>query len=311
MRFLSVFAGIGGFDLGLERAGMRCVGQIEISGFCQRVLAKHWPNVPRHDDVRTVSMEWVESLGGVDLVAGGFPCQDLSHAGNLEGIEGDRSGLFWDLTRVVRMVRPRWIVLENVSNLASRSEWMGAVVAELAACGFSLEWDCVPACAVGAPHIRDRIFIVGRADPVGVVADAGRVGREGLEECDGEPSRRCDGERRCDAARCGDSVADADGSGCEQLRSGVTARSAKPSPECGCSVFGSNAFGVGSRVGVESLGLGRERGSGYWETESGVGRMADGFPGRVDRLRGLGNAVVPQVAEWIGRRVMMVNGDES
>ena len=235
IRFLSLCAGIGGFDLGFERSGMRCVGQVEIDHYCRRVLSKHWPDVWKHDDVLTLSAEMVrENRGDVDLICAGFPCQDLSVAGKQAGLhDGKQSSIFFDIMRVVRMVRPRYVCLENVPALLSRPEWMGAVLGELAESGYDAWWDCVPAQAVGAPHVRDRVFIVADAD-----RERGRCGK----------ARRQDAEN------------------------------ARKSP--GCSF------------------------ARHWFAEPDVGRVAHGVPKRLDRLRGLGNAIVPQVAEYIGMMIV-------
>lgn len=155
MTFGSLFSGIGGFDLGFERAGLRCAWQVEIDPFCQRVLAKHWPEVPRHGDIKTFPPEGDWS---VDIICGGFPCQDISNAGKREGIDGERSGLWSDMLRVIRVVRPRYVVVENVAALASRG--LDRVLGDLAASGFDAEWEVLPAAAFGAPHIRERVFIL-------------------------------------------------------------------------------------------------------------------------------------------------------
>lgn len=158
MTFGSLFAGIGGMDLGLERAGMTCKWQVEIDPFCRKVLAKHWPEVPKYEDVRTVGAE----LESVDLIAGGFPCQDISLQGAVwgkrKGLSGERSGLFFELARVVSLVRPRFILLENVAAILDNG--MGDVLGRLASLGYDSEWDCLPASAFGAPHRRDRLFLV-------------------------------------------------------------------------------------------------------------------------------------------------------
>jgi DNA (cytosine-5)-methyltransferase 1 len=157
LTFGSLFSGVGGMDLGLERAGLRCVFQVEIDPFCRRVLAKHWPDVRRHDDVRTFPPgnpdDW-----RCDLIAGGFPCQDISNAGRRAGIGGVRSGLWFEFARVVRLVRPRCALVENVAALLERG--VGRVLGDLAACGYDTKWDCLPAVAFGAPHTRDRVFLV-------------------------------------------------------------------------------------------------------------------------------------------------------
>ena len=151
----SLFSGIGGIELGLERAGLGpVVWQAENDPYCLRVLEKHWPDVRRYTDVRQVD----ENTGRPDIICGGFPCQDLSYAGKGAGIDGARSGLWSEFIRVVRLFRPAFVVVENVPALLGRG--MGRVLRDLAACGYDAEWDCIPAAAVGAPHRRDRIFIV-------------------------------------------------------------------------------------------------------------------------------------------------------
>src|SRR3990167_3261466 len=155
LTFGSLFSGIGGIDLGLERAGMRCAWQVEIDDYCQRVLAKHWPDVPRFRDVREVG---AHNLAHVDLIAGGFPCQDLAQGGKSVGIEGSRSGLWSEFARIIRELRPRFVFVENVPGLLVRG--MGRVLGDLASCGYDAEWQSIPAAAVGAPHIRERVFIL-------------------------------------------------------------------------------------------------------------------------------------------------------
>lgn len=154
LTFGSLFAGIGGFDLGFERAGMVCKWQVEIDDYARRVLAKHWPDVRRWDDVRTFPPDGDWS---VDVICGGFPCQDVSFAGYGGGIEGERSGLFREAIRVVCSLEPKILVLENVAALLDRG--MGVVLGTLAACGFDAEWECLPASALGAFSDRDRVFI--------------------------------------------------------------------------------------------------------------------------------------------------------
>ncbi len=246
LTFGSLFSGIGGMDLGLERAGWKCVWQCEIDPYATRVLEKHWPHVRRWDDVRTFppAGEW-----GCDLIAGGFPCQDISEAGKRVGIDGKRSGLWAEYLRVIRVVRPRFVIVENVSAILVRG--MGRVLGELAECGYDAEWDCLPAGVFGAWHFRERIFVVAYPTSGGHPRHGGK----------GKDCRQssCPGER-------------------------------------------GELFRFACNDGSSKLLVGRPR-RGTWGFEPGVGRVADGVPSRVDRLRGIGNAVVPQVAEWIGHRL--------
>lgn len=160
LRVLDLFSGIGGFSLGLEATGgFETVGFCEIEPYCRAVLRKHWPDVWQHDDIRTLTPELVtEHCGRIDVICGGFPCQDISVAGDGAGITGERSGLWKEYARLIRGIRPRYAIVENVSALLARG--LGAVLGDLAACGYDAEWDCIPAAAVGAPHVRDRVWII-------------------------------------------------------------------------------------------------------------------------------------------------------
>lgn len=238
--FGSLFAGIGGIDLGFERAGMECRWQCECDDYAIRVLAKHWPKVRRISDVRDVSANAVES---VDVICGGFPCQPVSVAGKQNGAS-DLRWLWPEYARVLDELRPKVALLENVPGLLTS---LGSTVAaDLAEIGFDSEWDCVPAEAFGAPHRRSRVFIVAYPSS------------ERPEEARDFPGRTLEA------------------SAIEQ------------------------AQGSWERTGRRELSdavPGRVR----WVPNSGVCRMVDGVPGRLDRYRTAGNAVSPVVAEWIGR----------
>jgi len=152
----SLFSGIGGLDLGLEHAGFTIEWQVENNEFCQQVLAKHWPLVPRYGDIRTIRSN---DLAPIHVLAGGFPCQDVSDAGSRAGIDGSRSGLWTEFARLVRQLQPQYVLVENVAALLSRG--LERVLADLAACGYDAEWQVLPAAAFGAPHLRERLFLVG------------------------------------------------------------------------------------------------------------------------------------------------------
>ena len=155
LRMIDTFSGIGGFSLAARwLGGIETVQFVEREPFCQRILSKHWPTVPIHDDICTYEPE----PGSADIVCGGFPCQDISQAGKGAGLAGTRSGLFYELLRVVRMVGPSYIVLENVAAITHRG--MDDVLGALAEAGYDCEWACIPAAAVGACHQRDRWWCV-------------------------------------------------------------------------------------------------------------------------------------------------------
>jgi DNA (cytosine-5)-methyltransferase 1 len=336
----SLFAGIGGFDLGLERAGMRTVWFCEQDEFCQRVLAKHWPGVPCHPNVRALVADaqvagreargsdglrddagsgqglaprsGAKVNGGgvpvsvppVDVLCGGFPCQDISLAGRGAGIGGERSGLWGQYARLVGELRPRYVLVENVSALLARG--LDVVLADLHTLGYDAEWDCLPASAFGAPHRRDRIWLVAypnsESEP-GVPVDAGpgrgvvvQGGTVGDPESNGRGTRRAGGS---DPAGTGER---------EPVRSlqdvGYPASGGRDGPSAarpGKHKERQREGKVGGRGGVVG-------GEARWVAEPDVGRVAHGVPDRVDRLRALGNALVPQIAEWIGRRIIEWEG---
>jgi len=241
MKVGSLFAGIGGFDLGLERAGMRVAWQCEIDPDARAILAKHWPEVPCYGDIRSIDWSDVEP---VDLICGGYPCQPFSHAGSRKGSDDPRH-LWPEVARCVRELRPRWVLLENVSGHLSLG--FGSVLGDLAALGYDAFWDCIPAAAIGAPHLRDRVFVVAwRVD-----TDADNPDRtDNRRESQTQNERRLYGRRR--------------------------------------------------------MGRGQ-----YWrtiETPSAIRGVDNGVPSRLDtpRLRGLGNAIVPQIPEMIGRVIMEI-----
>ena len=289
MNELALFAGIHGIGLGLKRAfkrrglPFRTVCYVEWDDYCIEVLksrirdgmlddAPIWGDIAAFD-----GRPWA---GCVDIVTGGFPCQDLSFAGKGAGLEGERSGLFFELLRVVREVRPGIALLENVPALLIRG--FGRVAAEMAASGYDLQWDCLPAAAVGAPHRRDRVFILAHA--------AEQSEREQADEAN---PLAIEGGARDESGNGGEDVSDA-----ERERLEGYGRPEQCAGEQLVAASGS-AFGTG-----EVAEFARRVGVPQWAIEPDVGRVADGVPARVDRIRALGNAVVPQVAEYVGERLI-------
>lgn len=159
MNVLDLFSGIGGFSLGLERAGMRTVAFCEIEDFARRVLAKHWPHIPCYSDVRELTADRLRADGiSVDVICGGFPCQDISEAGKRVGITGAKSGLWFEYARLIGELRPQFVIVENVADLLNRG--FDEVLSSLAALRYDAEWHSIPAYYVGSPQIRDRVWIV-------------------------------------------------------------------------------------------------------------------------------------------------------
>jgi len=316
MRFVSLFAGIGGLDLGLERAGMTCVGQVEWEAYPQAVLEKHWPDVPRIGDVR--SFEGTE-FGEFDLLVGGYPCQPFSVAGSRKG-KDDIRHLWPEVHRIIRRVRPRYVLLENVTGHLSLG--FGDVLGDLAACGYDAEWDCIPAAAVGAPHRRDRVFIV--AYPSREPSDGGNHHtRERVES--GQATELGDGGGAAHVAdthhngfttteeRRG-TVQGSNTSKTEQVIAskpeGRRSKSRQMDDDAEETMADTNQQRREEQHTATLTSWARHntrstpKGDGQWAAEPDVGRVADGVPARVDRLKGLGNAVVPQVAEYIGHRIL-------
>ena len=264
----SLFSGIGGLDLGLERAGMRVIWQSEIEPYACRVLKKHWPEVVNHGNIKEIDWTKIERP---DVICGGYPCQPFSTAGKRRGEEDSRHLWPW-VKQAISELRPRYAILENVRGHLS----MGglSVIAELAAIGYDAEWRVISAASVGANHRRDRIFILA-------YPSCERLETEGPElKTSGALGSYQDS---------GQSLAYTDCEGLEG-RSGLQ----KGSKEHGRF----NIFGSGPEWHKEWSGWT------WWESEPELGRVAYGVPARVDRLKGLGNAVVPQVAEVVGRLVV-------
>jgi DNA (cytosine-5)-methyltransferase 1 len=313
MNVLDLFSGIGGFSLGLEATGgFRTMAFCEIEPYCQAVLRKHWPSVPCHSDI--TKLDATPLRGRADVICGGFPCQDISTAGKGAGITGSRSGLWTEYARIIDEVRPRYVIVENVAALLSRG--LGRVLGDLAALGYDAEWNCIPASAVGAPHRRDRVWIVAY------------TGRE-----------RSSGRRKVRNVGCTEAKSESQAQEWQWLRDASDdSRTAMAHTESLRRQWGWyarqrwNGFkDSGENVVAYSAGFGRE-GSGMsplrcspkeneerkavdafsgsighqWSVEPNVGRVADGIPNRVDRLRSLGNSIVPQIAQIIGEAIMMM-----
>jgi len=257
VNILSLFSGIGGLELGLEWAGLGVTRwQVEQDAFARQVLARHWPEAQRFEDVCTVT---AGDFPGCDVICGGFPCQDISAPGKGEGLDGARSGLWREFGRLCGELRPRLIVAENVSALIVRG--LDRVLGDLAALGYDAEWQVLSATDAHAPHERERLFIIGY-------------------------------------------LADTDGAGLREHRGPEPARAQHPAPQRGGAGL---AAGRGSALGrrVESTPAHRP-GAHHWSAEPEMGRLVNGFPGRVDQLRCLGNAVVPKVGQIVGQRARLI-----
>jgi len=233
----SLCSGIGGFDLGLERAGYEIAWQVEIDNYCQKVLQKHWPKVQRYNDIKCI--DW-HRVPPVDLVCAGFPCQPFSQAGKRRGKDDDRY-LWSEIARCLTILRPAWFLGENVPGIINLA--LDQVCADLESLGYTVWPVCIPACAVDAPHIRQRVWILAHTNGNGLEKDSDETGL-----CDTPSMPRFSGYFGA---------------------VGCSAEWTKPRP-----------------LGARPMGMG------------------NGIPHGVDRLRGLGNAIVPQIAEVLGRMIL-------
>ena len=261
---LSLFSGIGGLDLAAERAGFRTVGQCEWADYPTKVLEKHWPDVPRWRDIRTLTGDdFYERTGmrTVDVVSGGFPCQPFSVAGKRRGKEDDRF-LWPEMLRVIEELRPAWVVGENVAGIISMA--IDQVLSDLESIGYTCQAFVVPACAVDAPHRRDRVCIVAYRDGAGFGTRCNNRERGQIPH---------DKERNYPKS--------------EPERSGRIGRACTVGPDVGHANSGGQHRDDRRRKQTELA-------HGCWRpAEPDVGRVANGVPHRVDRLKCLGNAVVP------------------
>ena len=232
IRIGSLFAGIGGFELGLERAipSAKTIWQVEQNAFCQKVLAKHWPDAKIYNDVRNITKDNVKPI---DILCGGFPCQDISLAGKGRELHGEKSGLWWEMLRIISELRPSIVVLENVAAILVRGGCK--VVGSLAEIGYCTEWTVISARDFGAPHLRRRWFAVANS-----ISERAQIQTEG------------------------------------------------------------------KHTSIKKFGSISKEGN-FWKKGpivSPICGVDDGIPYRVDRLRALGNAIVPQCSEWVGQQIV-------
>lgn len=278
----SLFSGIAGIELGLSRAGIQPLWQVELDEkFCHKNLQVNFPNIKRLGDIKTVG---AHNLKHVDIICGGFPCQDVSSAWAGPGLQGTRSGLWHEYARVVRELKPKWVVIENVANLRKRG--LDIVLSDLSAIGYTHTSALIPACAVGAPHERKRLWILAwrEWEPVKYAAELPKC------ECCEEPFCEDCQEHFAECACAGPhseegwswvgeapwgTVAYPDMPRCFEQRWASTIQKKLSTTEC----------------------------FNWWATEPSMDRVVDGLPGRVDKLNALGNAVVPFIPEMLGHLI--------
>jgi DNA (cytosine-5)-methyltransferase 1 len=254
MNVLDLFSGIGGFSLGLERAGMKTVAFCEIEKYPQQILRKHWPDVPVFVDVKKINGH--ELKGKIDVITGGFPCQDLSSAGKQNGFKGERSSLWFELYRLMLEIRPKYTIIENVANLLTGDGggWFERVLSDLSEGGFIVEWECISAKSIGACHERNRVYIVAYPNENGWL----RI----FAKADIEKRRNLGNHYFFDGIFSGQGI-----------------------------VFNWQAAAQEELVGQPI-----------------IDRKNDGISSWIHRNSALGNSVLPQIPELIGRAIMEIEG---
>ena len=341
IKVLSLFSGIGGLDIACEMAGMEIVGQVEIDSFCQKVLAKHWPHIKRMDDIKKIRGD---EFGAIDIIVGGVPCQPASVAGKRRGTEDDR-WLWGETLRIVKAIRPKWCVFENPFGILSLQGGVPfeGILSEMEAEGYETGTFIIPACAVGAPHKRQRVFIVGYSSSCGLPRESRRWAGQEFENGHSQHEERDVADSPCELFnRSGDAMPAGRGEFADGGGGGTTKRPAQPClgdnftrisnglaghrwpagwwPTPDSSQRGSRAAdlivngstvcrrGSGQRRGIDlETAVRWPAGPGLqydWEPP----RIATGVKGRVQKLKALGNAVIPAQAYPTFKAIAEIEG---
>lgn len=277
MKSIELFAGIGGIALAAEWVGIETVAFCERDPFCQKVLNKHWPSVPIFDDIRTLNKKVLEergvNVGAIELISGGFPCQPYSIAGKRKGTKDDRD-LWPEMFRLIEEIRPTWVVGENVANFANME--LDRTLSDLESIGYKGQSFILPACGVDAKHQRNRTFIVAHAISL---------------RLEGKRSE----QQTTRAFREGKTLSNSIGKRCNKMEQ----------HDC------RGTSGERTICSVRKCSLEYRGETSWWEPEPNVGRVANGVPNRVDRIRGLGNAVVPQQIYPIFKYIKQIHDMET
>ena len=307
MRHVDLCSGIGGFALGFEMAKLSVpVLFCDVEPWCRRILKKHWPTVPVAEDVKVLANDPARFVPDCDIITAGYPCQPFSQAGKRQGEEDPRH-IWPSIFKIVASKRPTWVVFENVYGHISLG--LDAVLADLESEGYTTRTFIVPAVAVGAPHKRNRVWIVGYTEDNGCDRGTETVGRERTQGEQDQPQSEVWGE----PSRPSTDVADSTSIGTQGLRP-----SGKQEPHTYVQqelpLRGGKDVANAVRQRTQGRPAGRQNAENAWQSsrsaakwnwysEPDVGRVANGVSRRVDRLKGLGNAIVPQIAQQIGEAI--------
>ena len=311
MKLLDLFSGIGGFSYGLEKTGFQTVAFCEMDKYCKLVLQKHWKGTKIYSDVKEITKERLEA-DGVELpeiITGGFPCQPFSIAGKQKGTNDDRH-LWPEMFRIIKELKPRWIIGENVRGIVNIQDGVvfETVCTDLESEGYEVQAFNIPAAGVGAPHRRERIWIV---------ANSRRTLRQGssIREKNENETRKEDADQHQRSS----SPSKSNVANTESFSSDVRGREEHQEERDGQSeIRGKSGKDVANASTGRRTSQGKQiptRGNGiehqsWWQSEPDVGRVAHGVPGRVHRLKALGNSIVPKIAEEIGKAIMKAEADD-
>ena len=331
MNHLDLFSGIGGFSIGLEKVGFNTIAFCEKEDYCRMLLQKHWKGVKIYNDIKECKgKEIKETYGRVDILTGGFPCQPYSVAGKQKGTADDRY-LWPEMFRVIKEVQPTFVIAENVRGIINIQDGMvfETVCSDLESEGFEIQTFIIPAAGVGAPHKRERVWVVGYSKHNGSLTSEIKRGDNKIndrteeredttfkpERAGGsrdneimENTRRKLHERSSVREKNEDEIKKENANKFERSSSESASNVANTKSEQSISKYYREQPGETSEQ--EQI---KSRGSSSWTlreanwlSEPNVGRVVNGVPGRAHRLRGLGNAIVPKIAEEIGRSIMKV-----
>tara|TARA_A100001515_G_scaffold69263_1_gene55062 strand:+ start:73 stop:933 length:861 start_codon:yes stop_codon:yes gene_type:complete len=284
MKLLDLFSGIGGFSYGLEKTGFKTVAFCEMDKYCKLVLQKHWKGVKIYNDVKEITKERLKADGveAPDIITGGFPCQPFSVAGKQKGTSDDRY-LWPEMFRIIKEFKPRWVIGENVKGLVNLQNGLvfETVCTDLEGEGYEVRAFNIPAAGVGAPHRRERIWIV---------ANSRRTLRQGTElrEKNEDETRKENADQH-------------QRSNSPSKSNVANANSERQQEQCRTESV--------QKEGNEPQRSSSQARHAGWESEPDVGRVANGIPGRVHRLKALGNSIVPKIAEEIGRAIMKAENE--
>jgi len=303
LKTLDLFSGIGGFSIGLERAGFETVAFCEIDKYCRLVLKKHWKDIKIYPDVREITRQQYEQDGCElpEVITGGFPCQPFSVAGRQKGT-GDNRYLWPQMFRVIKEFKPRWIIAENVRGIINIQHGMvfERVHTDLESQGYETQTFIIPAAGVGAPHRRDRVWIVANSRRT-IRGEQSSRNKEGIGSGTSQETKRsADSDSVTRSSEREKIMADSNVNR-EKWNQSENRKGSRLEQS-------SKAVANSKRVYVQGQQdrprQEQSRRSGWWDIEPDVGRVADGVQGRIYRLKGLGNSIIPQIAEEIGRAIL-------